>query len=214
MTDNQPTAIRISALIISACSAWETVTGRKLDEATAVTDFLQALKSDETLWRHIYAVTRNHPEMREAALQLRETLVTVDYTPATPLSEILRQIGIEAELQVVFMLALNNTASRTEMIKTAFAAKDPATVACLLEQISEAELSQTVSARLNAGQRANIGAWLGTDAGKLTAAGLLVGLLLASYYVGNSAPSAGSNDYYDRPRALSALYKGVTPDLI
>lgn len=209
--DSQPAAARIPSLLISACGAWETATGRKLTDTAAVIDFLRALKSDEMLLQHIHTVTHNKPEMREAARQLHKTLVIVDFTDATPLADILFSLGVNAEIRNLIMATLNNTASREELIKTAFASKDPATVAWLLEQLADSDNLRSFPARLAAALRTDIGACLGTDTGKLTAAGLLLGLLLAAYYIGKPSPPDGSYESMDRPYAISATYKGVTP---
>lgn len=194
MMDSSPATDRIAALIFSACGSWEAVTGRKLSEKSAPVYFLQALKSDDTLWQHIYAAAQDHQGMQEAAFLLHEKLNALDFTPGIQPADILTKLGVEIGTQQLFMASLSNAARREELIKSAFASDSPAVTA---QALAAAVDEDTRLAKASAFSRKM---YTGSKVITYTAmAGVII--IIIAHYIADAIAKSSVH-----------AYKGVTPD--
>lgn len=195
-------------------ASWQASTGNQPQSKQTLVSFLAAINTNEEFWRELSAGQAKHHLTCDLA-RLRSTLAALDFSDADKITTKLQTLDLpEDEFIMIGELMLAGL-PREERIRQAFAAKDPAAIARALERIADPEHAQADVSRLEAWLYKDICVWPENTAGKLTAAGLLLGMLLAAYYVGCATNSNNSSESLDRQAAISTttLYKGVTPDL-
>lgn len=200
-----PAAIAfLKELLARHLAQWQ-ARGAGPEAQSGIDAFLKAIKEDDRFWQQwsdwvaernssldIAGLRAAFPDALPPGLMLTEYLATSKLGPdESELFLNLFQIGIPRE----------------ERIRKAFAAGDPTATAKALEQIARPEPPHPLAARFSR--------WTETSAGKLTAVGLLTGLLLATYYSGCGSMPSDSQSTSDNSQGIShAMYKGVTPDPI